>query len=179
MRSTGEVMGIDADFHAAFYKAQIAADNALPTSGCAFVSVKDQDKPAVVEVAKLIREAGLSIVATHGTQAYLSAAGIECEPVNKVKEGRPHIVDRIINGDVQMVVNTTIGKQSILDSASIRQETVRGGIPYFTTIAAARVAARSMAHQATGQTLAVRSLQHYHLETAQTAVDDSGRSESP
>ena len=162
MRSTGEVMGIAPRFHDAFAKAQSAASNELPSEGTVFISVKSDDKGNVVEVAKLLHDAGMTLIATGGTRATLAAAGIECEHVNKVKQGRPHIVDRIINGDVQMVVNTTVGKQSVLDSHSIRHETVRAGIPYFTTIAGARVAARAMAEREVGAAPRVQTLQTYH-----------------
>ena len=162
MRSTGEVMGIDPKFHEAFRKAQTAAANTLPSTGTVFVSVKDDDKEATIEVARALVQAGMKLVATGGTQAHLLEAGIACDYVKKVKEGRPHIVDGIINGDVQMVMNTTIGKQSILDSHSIRHETVRAGIPYFTTMAAARVAALAMAERDLTAPPTVTPLQEYH-----------------
>ncbi len=164
MRSTGEVMGIDREFHDAFAKAQIAAGNTLPKSGTVFISVKDADKPGIVEPARQLVEAGMNIIATGGTLATLDGAGIPCQSVNKVKEGRPHVVDRIINGDVQMVINTTVGRQSILDSHSIRHETVRSGIPYFTTLAAAKVAALAMAARATQSAFSVQAVQAYHAE---------------
>jgi len=164
MRSTGEVMGIDREFHDAFAKAQIAAGNTLPKSGTVFISVKDADKPGIVEPARQLVEAGMNIIATGGTLATLDGAGIPCQSVNKVKEGRPHVVDRIINGDVQMVINTTVGRQSILDSHSIRHETVRSGIPYFTTLAAAKVAALAMAARATQSDFSVQAVQAYHAE---------------
>ncbi len=162
MRSTGEVMGIDETFPEAFRKAQIAAKNALPKEGRVFISVKNGDKDAVVGVAKNLVSAGMTLVATGGTQDFLTKAGVACEYVNKVKEGRPHVVDLLINGEIQMVVNTTVGKQSIVDSHSIRTETVRWGIPYFTTMAAAKVAARAMAECEVGAPPRVQSLQRYH-----------------
>ena len=117
---------------------------------------------AQLALLAILVSAGMTLVATGGTQDYLTKAGVACEYVNKVKEGRPHVVDLLINGEVQMVVNTTVGKQSILDSHSIRTETVRWGIPYFTTMAAAKVAARAMAECEVGAPLRVESLQQYH-----------------
>jgi carbamoyl-phosphate synthase large subunit len=162
MRSTGEVMGIDPEFHGAFYKAQMGAGNALPQTGTVFISVRDRDKGAAIEVARLLSGIGMTILATKGTAESFRKADIPVESVNKVREGRPHIVDRIINGDVDLVINTTIGRQSLLDSHSIRQQTVRGGIPYCTTIAAAKVAARAMVDQEQSGELTVRCLQDYH-----------------
>ena len=152
-------MGIDVEFHQAFYKAQMGAGNALPQSGTVFVSVKDDDKEAAIDVARSLVEVGMTIIATKGTSVALTAAGVPNNTVKKVIEGRPHIVDRIINGDVQMVVNTTIGRQSILDSHSIRHETVRARIPYFTTMAAARIAAKAMSARQRAGSLTVTSLQ--------------------
>ena len=172
MRSTGEVMGIDPTFPEAFRKAQTAASNELPDGGTVFISVKDEDKEAAVEVARLLTGAGFTLVATRGTRAYMQAAGIACDYVKKVKEGRPHIVDTIINRDVQMVINTTIGKRSILDSHSIRQETVRAGIPYFTTMAAAWVAAHAMVDREIGVQPRVRPLQAYHRMVVAAAMKD-------
>jgi len=178
MRSTGEVMGLASRFHDAFYKAQIAAGNTLPHSGTAFVSVRDQDKDGAIEVARLLQKVGLDIIATGGTQAHLAAAGISCKHVKKVKEGRPHVVDSIINGEVQMVVNTTIGKQSILDSHSIRHETVRADIPYFTTIQAAKVAARAMADECRKDRVpSVSSLQTFHQAVRASENSDSKKSD--
>ena len=178
MRSTGEVMGLASRFHDAFYKAQIAAGNTLPHSGTAFVSVRNQDKDAAVEVARLLQEVGLDIIATGGTQAHLAAADIKCRHVKKVKEGRPHVVDSIINGEVQMVVNTTVGKQSILDSHSIRHETVRADIPYFTTIEAAKVAARAMADECKRNRVpSVSSLQTFHQSARASVKTDIKKSD--
>jgi len=164
MRSTGEVMGVDEDFYRAFLKAQAAAGNTLPTTGAgkrAFVSVRDADKPGAVEIARRLVGLGFEVLATAGTHAFLSERGIAATPVRKVLEGRPSIVDRIKDGDVHFVVNTTAGKQEIADSYSIRRETLMKALPYFTTLTGARVAVGAM-EAARGGRVGVRSLQEYH-----------------
>jgi carbamoyl-phosphate synthase large subunit len=164
MRSTGEVMGVDEDFYRAFLKAQAAAGNTLPTAGAgkrAFVSVRDADKPGVVEVVRRLVALGFEVLATAGTHAFLSERGIAATLVRKVLEGRPSIVDRIKDGDVHLVVNTTAGKQEIADSYSIRRETLMKALPYFTTLTGARVAVGAM-EAARGGRVGVRSLQEYH-----------------
>ncbi len=167
MRSTGEVMGIDADFSMAFFKAQAAAGSALPRSGSgkrAFVSVKDADKPEVVDIARRLAGLGFEVLATGGTNRYLAGRGIPTTAVRKVQEGRPSIVDRIKDGDVHFVVNTTAGKQEIADSYSIRRETLMKGLPYCTTLTAARAAVGAM-EAARGGGSTVRSLQEHHLSS--------------
>jgi carbamoyl-phosphate synthase large subunit len=164
MRSTGEVMGIDRDFPLAFAKAQIGAGTRLPTDpkkGAAFISVRDEDKEAVVEVARKLRELGFAIVATHGTAKFFGEHGVEARGVNKVQEGRPHCVDALVNGEIALVVNTTTNAQAIKDSFSIRRTALTKDVPYFTTIAAARAAAQAIAALRRGA-LDVRSLQEYH-----------------
>jgi carbamoyl-phosphate synthase large subunit len=161
MRSTGEVMGIDRDFPLAFAKAQLGAGTKLPSSGKAFISVKDTDKKTALEVAKKLREEGFTIVATHGTARFFSENGVPTEGVNKVREGRPHCVDAITTGDYSLVVNTTVGSQAIKDSFSIRRAALVKDVPYFTTMAAARAAAAAIAALRRGA-LDVRSLQEYH-----------------
>jgi carbamoyl-phosphate synthase large subunit len=164
MKSTGEVMGIAADFREAFWKAQAAAGNTLPRGGagrCAFVSVKDADKPAAVEVARRLVALAFEILATSGTAAFLAQRGIPAIAVRKVKEGRPSIVDRLIDGDVHFVVNTTAGKREIADSTSIRRETVMRQIPYFTTMTGAVAGVGAMEAARDGK-LGVRPLQDYH-----------------
>jgi carbamoyl-phosphate synthase large subunit len=146
MRSTGEVMGVGAFFGEAFNKALLAAGTAIPQSGTAFISVRESDKPKAVELAKMLAAKGLRIVATHGTAALIQAAGVACEGVNKVKEGRPHCVDMIKNGDIQFIVNTTEGKKSIEESRSIRGTAIQHKICYFTTIAGGLAAAMAMDH---------------------------------
>jgi len=116
MRSTGEVMGLDRNFAVAFAKSQIAAGGLMPTGGTLFVSVRDSDKPKVVETVRRLSNLGFKIIATSGTQRFLVEQGIECAMINKVLEGRPHIVDAIRNGEVQLVFNTTEGAQALADS---------------------------------------------------------------
>jgi len=158
MRSTGEVMGLSTDFKVAFYKAQIAASNELPDDGNVFISVKDADKWESVPIAKGLADLGFDLVATRGTANYLSQNGLEVDPINKVKEGQPHIVDAIINGKIDLVVNTTIGEQAIEDSRSIRRATVNRGIPYFMTMSAARAAVEAL-QQVRETDIGVESLQ--------------------
>jgi carbamoyl-phosphate synthase large subunit len=144
MRSTGEVMGIDVSFDAAYLKAQIAASMSLPSSGCVFISVRETDKAAIAQTARDIVALGFTIIATSGTAQYLSAKGIAVQPINKVAEGQPHVVDALINGKIQLVFNTTEGAQSLLDSASIRRASLAQGIPYYTTISGARAATQAI-----------------------------------
>jgi carbamoyl-phosphate synthase large subunit len=163
MKSTGEVMGIDVDFPTAFAKSQLGAGTTLPDSGTVFVSVKDTDKPVILAAARGLIELGFRIVATSGTASYLAEQGIAVEPVNKVLEGRPHIVDRIKDGDIDLIFNTTEGAQSLKDSQSIRASALYGKIPYYTTAAeslATVMAIRAMRQQP----LAVRSLQSYYSD---------------
>ncbi len=161
MKSTGEVMGIDATFEAAFLKSQIGAGMDLPEAGTVFISVKDSDKAGIIEAARQLRENGFDLVATAGTQHFLSAQGLMIERVNKVAEGQPHIVDRIIDGDIALIFHTTEGWQSLLDSKSIRQAALEKKVPYYTTAAASRAAASAIAAIAPDQ-LEVRSLQDYY-----------------
>jgi carbamoyl-phosphate synthase large subunit len=160
MKSTGEVMGIDETFAKAFAKAQIGAGTRLPVSGKVFVSVKDADKKHLVAIARNLQNAGFQILATRGTASYLAEKGVEVQKINKVLEGRPHIVDSIKNGDIAMVINTTHGAQAVADSFSIRRETLIHGVTYFTTVAAARAAVDAI--QAIRQDgLGVKPLQEY------------------
>jgi len=164
MKSTGEVMGMDTDFGWAFAKSQSAAGVSLPRGGTALISVKDQDKPAALDVAKKLRQLGFRIEATRGTAAYLKAHGVDSDAVNKVTEGRPHLVDHIKNGEISLVINTVWGQASQADSASIRREALQRGVPYCTTMPGARAAA--MAVEATlKKGLTIRSLQEYHRPT--------------
>jgi carbamoyl-phosphate synthase large subunit len=159
MRSTGEVMGWDRTFARAFLKAQLGAGTALPTTGTLFVSVKDSDKGEVLlEATRLMHELGFRLLATAGTAKYLAEHDIPATRVNKVYEGRPHIVDTLKDGGVQIVFNTTEGTQSIADSRAIRALTLSGKIPYYTTAAGARAAALAMQNRLEGD-LRVRSLQ--------------------
>jgi carbamoyl-phosphate synthase large subunit len=161
MKSTGEVMGLDRDFATAFAKAQLGAGTRLPDSGIVFVSVKDSDKPVVLPAVKKLVELGFTIVATGGTQKYLADAAVPVERVNKVAEGRPHIVDRIIDGEIALIFNTTEGWQSLKDSQSIRGSALHAKVPYFTTAAASCAAVEAIA-ALRGAKLEVRSLQAYY-----------------
>ncbi len=160
MRSTGEVMGIDRSFAAAFGKSQIAAGTRLPMSGRVFLSLQERDKPGSVAIAQGLRKLGYLLCATNGTHAFLTKAGIEVERVNKIREGRPHCVDRILDGDIQVVVNTTAGAQAIKDSFPIRRTALMRGIPYYTTLSAARAAVAALGELQAGR-MGVRSLQEY------------------
>jgi carbamoyl-phosphate synthase large subunit len=169
MRSTGEVMGLDwvrpgeglgPAFARAFAKSQLGGGTILPKGGCVFVSVRDADKPWILEAVRLLLGQGFRILATAGTEAYLAEQGLKVELVKKVLEGRPHIVDAMKNGGVQLVFNTTEGKQSLLDSFEIRRTALMMKIPYFTTTPAALAAAQAIV--ATAQApLEVRPLQSY------------------
>jgi carbamoyl-phosphate synthase large subunit len=161
MRSTGEVMGIDQSFEAAFAKSQIASGIQLPTQGCVFISVKNADKAALAPLARDLIELGFTILATGGTADHLLAEGIKVQRVNKVAEGRPHIVDAMKNGDVQLVFNTTEGAQSYRDSYSIRRTALTQNIPYYTTVSGARASIQAIRRLKTGPPLGVRALQAY------------------
>jgi carbamoyl-phosphate synthase large subunit len=162
MKSTGEVMGIDADFATAFLKSQIAAGTLLPTSGTLFVSVKDSDKALIAPAVRAMAEFGFQVIATGGTADYLRSQGIAVAGVNKVAQGRPHIVDKIKDGDVSIVFNTTEGWQSHKDSASIRASALMGKVPYFTTAASSAAVTRAIG-VLRARSLDVRSLQSYYL----------------
>jgi carbamoyl-phosphate synthase large subunit len=141
MKSTGEVMGIDRSFGLAFAKSQLAAGQKLPLSGTVFISVKDEDKSPVLEAISLFAKMGFRIVATRGTSTFLSAKGIANQPVNKVSEGRPHIVDMIKNKEIHLVINTTSSKRAVSESYSIRRTALTFDVPYTTTVAGARATA--------------------------------------
>ncbi|QUT07775.1 carbamoyl-phosphate synthase large subunit [Sphingobium phenoxybenzoativorans] len=163
MKSTGEVMGIDQDFSTAFAKAQIGAGTILPVQGSVFISVKDSDKTVILPAARKIADMGFTIVATGGTARYLEEQGLPVETVNKVAQGRPHIVDRITDGGIDLIFNTTEGWQSLKDSQSIRASALTKKVPSFTT-AAASVAAVDAIEALRGHALEVRALQsYYHL----------------
>ncbi|MDF1834783.1 MAG: carbamoyl-phosphate synthase large subunit [Alteraurantiacibacter sp. bin_em_oilr2.035] len=161
MKSTGEVMGIDSDFATAYTKSQIAGGSDLPKGGTLFVSVKDGDKPHIVEPVRQLLDYGFNVVATGGTQQYLAEQGLPVERINKVAEGRPHIVDKISDGEITLVFNTTEGWQSHKDSQSIRASVLENRVPYYTT-AAASVAAAQAIVSVSASDLAVRSLQDYY-----------------
>jgi carbamoyl-phosphate synthase large subunit len=161
MKSTGEVMGIDSTFAMAFAKAQLAAGTVLPVAGTVFLSVKDSDKAVILDAARDLTAMGFGLIATDGTARFLDGEGIAVERVNKVQQGRPHIVDRIKDGDIALIVNTTEGAQSMKDSASIRASALYGKVPYFTT-ASASVAATQAIAALKQRPLEVRSLQSYY-----------------
>ena len=145
MKSTGEVMGIGHNFGAAYAKSQLAAGVNLPRGGKVFISVRDTDKAIAVEVGRGLRERGFTLVATSGTAEVLNEAGVACEVINKVREGRPHIVDAIKNDEINLIINTTEGRQAIADSYSIRREALHHKVSYTTTIAGARATVLAMA----------------------------------
>ncbi|GEN12458.1 carbamoyl-phosphate synthase large subunit [Myxococcus fulvus] len=160
MKSTGEVMGLAQDYASAFAKSQLAAGVKLPKSGKVFISVKDDDKPAVVDLARRLRSMGFTLIVTAGTHKYLATKGIEAQVVQKVKEGRPNIVDKIVDGEIVLVINTTFGKQEIADSFSIRRESLMHSVPYYTTVQAARMAVGALESLKRAD-LEVKPLQEY------------------
>jgi carbamoyl-phosphate synthase large subunit len=161
MKSTGEVMGIDGDFALAFAKAQLGAGDRLPTDGRLFVSVKDADKARIIAPVQRLVGWGWKIIATGGTATCLADAGIAVETVNKVAQGRPHIVDRIKDGDVQLIFNTTEGWQSLKDSQSIRASALAGDIAYYTTAAGCAAAVEAIG-ALRARSLEVKPLQDYY-----------------
>ena len=161
MKSTGEVMGIDASFGVAFLKAELAASNPMPSSGTVLVTVRPEDKPAIENVARRLAEGGMKLLGTHGTAEFLRGRGLECDVVNKVHEGERTTVDAIRDGDVQLVINTSSTPQSIRDSYSLRRAALEATIPYFTTLAAA-VAATEGTAALGDSTPGVCALQDYH-----------------
>lgn len=163
MRSTGEVMGIDKEFGRAFIKAQQGAGVHLPSCGRVFVSVRDDHKEAALPIARTLFEKGFEIIATRGTAKYLKENGVSVTFVNKVGEGRPDIVDRLKSSEIEMVINTTIGKESIAASFSIRRTALLGSIPYFTTISGARAAVAGIV-AAKEEGLGIKTIQEYHVE---------------
>jgi carbamoyl-phosphate synthase large subunit len=173
MKSTGEVMGIDSSFGAAFAKSQIAAGNPLPLAGTVFISVRDADKPRALAIAQRLRRAGFQLLATRGTAAYLSAHGLEVEAINKVAEGSPHCVDAIRAGKVAMVINTPQGFGPQQDSFSIRRSALECRVAYFTTIAGAEAAVEAV-EILQRQALGVRPLQDHYQNAAEVAARSAG-----
>jgi carbamoyl-phosphate synthase large subunit len=161
MKSTGEVMGTGRTFGEAYAKAQLASGVVLPHRGTAFVSVRDRDKAAAVELGQILIERGFDIVGTDGTARALAKGGVPCRRVNKVREGRPHVVDMIKNGEISLIVNTTEGKQAIKESHSIRGEAVIHKVTYYTTLAAAKATCLALDHLDNGF---VNRLQDLHAE---------------
>ncbi|GJE28087.1 carbamoyl-phosphate synthase large subunit [Methylobacterium organophilum] len=160
MRSTGEVIGLDTGFGVAFAKSQLGSGTAVPRSGTVFVSVRDEDKPRILPTMRLLHELGFTVLATSGTQRYLVDEGIPAQRINKVLEGRPHIVDAIKNGEISLVVNTTEGAGALSDSRSLRRAALLHKVPYYTTLAGAMAAAEGIKAYLEGD-LRVRALQEY------------------
>ena len=160
MRSTGEVMGIDYDFALAFAKSQLGAGVELPRGGTLFVSVRDDDKPGMLESVEKLAALGFRVLATGGTQRYLAKHGVKAEKINKVLEGRPHIEDAIRNRQVQIVFNTTEGQKAVSDSKSLRRATLMQRVPYYTTLSGAAAVSEAIAALKAGS-LEVRPLQNY------------------
>jgi carbamoyl-phosphate synthase large subunit len=162
MRSTGEVMGLDRSFPVAFAKSQLGSGTKVPRTGTVFVSVRDIDKPRVLETMRLLAGLGFKISATGGTARYLNSEGVKAQRVNKVSEGRPHVVDLIKNGDIQLVFNTTEGAQALSDSRSLRRAALLHKVPYYTTLAGAIAASQGIRAYLAGD-LEVRALQDYFV----------------
>jgi carbamoyl-phosphate synthase large subunit len=160
MRSTGEVIGLDRSFGVAFAKSQLGGGTNVPRTGTVFVSVRDRDKARILPAVRLLSDLGFRILATGGTQRFLEENGVKAARMNKVLEGRPHVVDAIKNGDIQLVFNTTEGAGALSDSRSLRRAALLHKVPYYTTLAGAVAAAEGIkAYQ--GGDLEVRALQDY------------------
>ena len=164
MRSTGEVLGLSSSYGEAFYKAQEAIQSKLPTEGTVLISVNKKDKDEVIEVAKIFDECGFKIIATDGTSKVLTEAGVNNTRVNKIYEGQPNINDMIINGDIQLIVNSPVGKASAQDDSYLRKAAIKAKVPYVTTIAAAKASAEGIRYVKNNPEAAVKSLQQYHSE---------------
>jgi carbamoyl-phosphate synthase large subunit len=160
MRSTGEVIGLDRGFGVAFAKSQLGSGTHVPKTGTLFVSVRDSDKPRILPAVRMLAELGFQIVATGGTQKFLEANGVKAARINKVLEGRPHVVDAIKNGDIHLVFNTTEGAGALSDSRSLRRAALLHKVPYYTTLAGAIAAAEGIKAYLGGD-LEVRPLQAY------------------
>ncbi|MSO71855.1 MAG: carbamoyl-phosphate synthase large subunit [Alphaproteobacteria bacterium] len=173
MKSTGEVMGLDRDFGRAFAKSQLGSGSKVPSGGTVFISVRDRDKPSMVPLARRLIELGFRVIATRGTADILAAAGVEVAPVNKVREGRPHIVDAMQDGAVQLVFNTTEGAHAKHDSFSLRRTALTRGIPYYTTVAGARAVIAAITALSAGA-LEVAALQSYFDRPARLGAPGSG-----
>ncbi len=160
MRSTGEVMGLDRNFAVAFAKSQLAGGVALPVAGSVFISVRDKDKPSMVPLGRQLIDMGFDVVATRGTAKAMQQAGLEVRLINKVLEGRPHVVDAMKNGAIALVINTTEGSQAVKDSYTLRRTALTERIPYYTTVAGAKAAVQAIETLLTGG-LEVMPLQSY------------------
>lgn len=164
MRSTGEVLGMSVSCGEAFYKAQEAVQSKLPLEGTVLISVNNKDKEEVIEVARSFAEDGFRIVATGGTCDAITAAGVPAEKVKKLQEGRPNILDMITNGDIQLIVNSPVGKDGVHDDSYLRKAAIKGKIPYMTTLAAAKASAEGIHYIKTHAQGDMKSLQVYHNE---------------
>ena len=171
MKSTGEVMGVDAEFGLAYAKAVMGAGYHLPASGAAFISLRERDKAMILPIARQLAELNFKLVATDGTAKYLNDQGVTAQRINKVYEGQPHIVDAMINGEIQLVINTVEGAQATADSFSLRRTALMQKIPHFTTLSGARGAVAAIAAlQRVGQeNLTVGRLQDFVGNTAKKA----------
>jgi carbamoyl-phosphate synthase large subunit len=174
MKSTGEVMGIDRDYSIAFAKSQLGGGTRLPKEGTVFVSVRDADKPRILDTVRLLAGLGFRVLATSGTQRYLSAEGVPAIKINKVAEGRPHIVDAIKNGGVQLVFNTTEGATALADSRSLRRAALLHKVPYYTTLSGAVAAAQGIKAYLGGD-LEVCALQNYFAAATDPGPDQAAR----
>jgi carbamoyl-phosphate synthase large subunit len=174
MKSTGEVMGIDRDYNVAFAKSQLGGGTRLPKSGTVFVSVRDADKPRILDTVRLLAGLGFQVLATSGTQRFLSAAGVNAVKINKFAEGRPHIVDAIKNGGVQLVFNTTEGATALADSRSLRRAALLHKVPYYTTLSGAVAAAQGIKAYLGGD-LEVCALQNYFAAATDPGPDQPAR----
>jgi len=160
MKSTGEVMGLDRDYSIAFAKSQLGGGTWVPKSGTVFVSVRDSDKPRILESIRLLGDLGFHVIATSGTQRFLTENGVPATKINKVAEGRPHVVDAIKNGRIQLVFNTTEGATALADSQPLRRAALLHKVPYYTTLSGAVAAAQGIKAYLGGD-LEVRALQSY------------------
>jgi carbamoyl-phosphate synthase large subunit len=174
MKSTGEVMGIDRDYNIAFAKSQLGGGTRLPKEGTVFVSVRDADKARILDTVRLLAGLGFRVLATSGTQRYLSAEGVPAIKINKVAEGRPHIVDAIKNGGVQLVFNTTEGATALADSRSLRRAALLHKVPYYTTLSGAVAAAQGIKAYLGGD-LEVCALQNYFAAATDPGPDQAAR----
>jgi len=174
MKSTGEVMGIDRDYNVAFVKSQLGGGTRLPKRGTVFVSVRDADKPRILEAVRLLASLGFRVLATSGTQRYLEGEGVAAVRINKVAEGRPHIVDAIKNGGVQLVFNTTEGATALADSRSLRRAALLHKVPYYTTLSGAVAAAQGIKAYLGGD-LEVCALQTYFAAASEPKSDRPAR----
>lgn len=164
MRSTGEVLGLSPYYGEAFFKAQEATQTILPLSGTVLISVNRKDKPEVVEIAKLFSDAGFQILATGGTFDAISEAGIDAKKVNKLYEGRPNILDLITNGNIDLIINSPVGKDSVHDDSYLRKAAIKARVPYVTTVAAARATVKGILYAQKHGDADVKSLQQLHSE---------------